>query len=365
MKKLVFAIFSFVSLILITGCGSAEDLSDYVEVSFSGVDTMGTANYEVNEEKLFKEIFDYDDETDFTDDETEEEMENLGDAYKINMDKDEGLSNGDKVKVTISVDDEKTDKIKGGEKEVTVADLEEPKILTSEDVEENLVVNFNGASGKGSSQIDNTFGDSPLSELDFEVENDGELENGDQAKVVVNDDLEITLNDGGYVLEEGFNPTFEIDDLYVVAKKATDIKNLKDLKRMIDEEVKRGYKDLDPEWDWGRIYEIEQEKLMYRQFDEDTDDEEGSDLMADEFGSIDNNGNLIGVYSVKKYSGGDDKKLEDEFTAIIGFTDIKLDDKGNANVSEVEKISDEKDETYSLESVIQLYEGEGYTGVKE
>lgn len=364
MKKLVFVIASFMSLILFSSCGSTEDLSDYVEVTFSGVDTMGVANYAVNEEKLFKEIFDYDEETDFVDEETEREMDNLRDAYKIKLDKDEKLSNGDKIKVNISVNEEKTDKIKGGDKEVVVADLEEPKALTSEDVEKNLVLNFNGASGKGLSQIDNSFKESPLSELEFEIESDGELKNGDQAKVVLNEDAESVLNDHGYILEEDFNPTFEVKNLYVVAEKATDIKNLKDIKRMIEEEVKREYKSFDPDEIWGYKYKINQEKLMYRQFSEDTDNEDFSDWEMGNYSSGDNHGNLIGIYSVKKISG-DDNELMDEFTAIIGFSDIKLDNDKKANVSEIEKISDKKDETYSLESVIQLYEGEGYTEVKK
>ena len=41
----------------------------------------------------------------------------------------------------------------------------------------------------------------------------------------------------------------------------------------------------------------------------------------------------------------------------------KLDKDNKANVSELTEISDYKDDSYSLETVIQLYEGEGYSEV--
>lgn len=92
-------------------------------------------------------------------------MSNIEDGYKIKLDKDQGLFNGDKIKVFVSVDEERNKEVKGGEKEVTVKDLEEPKKLSTQEVEENLVLNFIGPSGKGIAKI----------------ENNGKLKNGDLA----------------------------------------------------------------------------------------------------------------------------------------------------------------------------------------
>lgn len=361
-KKRSYALFVIITLFFLTSCGTAEDLTDYIDVSFSGMDSQGHAEYEVKEDKLHKEIFDYDEEEDFADDETEEEMDNLDDAYKIKLDPKKDLSNGDKVKVTASVNDEKTDKIKDGEKEVTVKNLEEPETLTTDDVENNLVINFNGASGRGKAKIDNKLDDS-LSSLDFEIDDDGELENGDEVKAVLKgDENEQQLNQAGYVLEEDFNPTFEVEGLDKVAKEASDIDNLKDIKRMIKEEVEDEYEDTSPDESYGTVYDIDKEAMLYRPFEEDEDDdnrdEEPPDMMGED--PVNKNGSLIGIYSITKYSGGDDKEKEKEFTAVIGFSNIILDDDDEGNVSDMEELSTEKDDKYSTESVVQLYEGDGY-----
>ena len=361
MKKFIYSLCTITALILLTSCGAKEDLTDYIDVSFSGMDSQGTANYEIESEELLKEIFDYDEETNFVDEETELEIKKLDGAYKIKVDPEEDLSNGDKVKIIASVDDEKTDKIKGGEKEVTVEDLEEPDVLTSKDVEENLVLNFNGASGNGEAMIDNKFDDS-LGELSFEIEGDGELENGEKAKAVLDEDeIEGTLNNAGYVLEEDFNPTFEVEGLDIVAEEASDIENLKDIERMIKEEVGDTYKDRDEEYSFGSIYDIDKKAMMYRPFDQDSDNEE--ELFMEDEGK--QNGSLVGVYHITQYSGGDEKEKEKEFTAVIGFTNIILDDDDKANVSDMEQLTDEKDEKYSAESVIQIYEGDGYKKVDD
>src|SRR5699024_7966986 len=150
-------------------------------------------------------------------------------------------------------------------------------------------------------------------------EKDGELENDDQAKVILDEEAESSLNHSGYILEEDFNPTFEVKDLYTVAEKATDIKNLKDIERMIEEEVDREYKK-DGGMSFRNIkYEKEQEKLLYRQFDEESDEQNGGAIGNDTA----KNGNLIGIYSVEAYKDSDDEKeLDNEFTAIIGFSGI-------------------------------------------
>ena len=43
---------------------------------------------------------------------------------------------------------------------------------------------------------------------------------------------------------------------------------------------------------------------------------------------------------------------------------MTLDDDDKANISKLETISEEKDDSYSVDSVIQLYEGEGYEKMK-
>lgn len=451
-------LFGLISLLLLTACGK-KDMTDYVEVSFFGVDSVGKANYSVNVDELLSDIFDYDSESDFPDEKKLKEMEDVASAYKVKLDPEKGLSNGDKVTVTISVDDKKTKKIKSGskdftvegledskditeyitmsftgldsqghaeyevnegqliadifgqdgldgeteeeigclksaytlevdqeedlsngdkvtlkvnvdkdktklvkngEKEFTVQDLGEATKLTKEDIEKHLVVNFNGVSGRGSAKIDNTFS-SPLNYFDFEIENNGELENGEEATLLWDEDMVNRLNDSGYIVDKDFKPIFKVEGLDVVAEKATDIKNLDDIKRMVKEELNRKYSDNSPDDKYGTVYKIKEEKIMYRQFDSGSND---TDLV---FGAskASDHGNLIGIYSVEEYSGGTDPELKEEFTAIVGFSGIIIDDKNKTNVSKMELFHDKRDDSYSVKSVIQLYEGYGYTEVKK
>lgn len=180
------------------------DVTEYIEVSFSGLDSQGKIDYELSETQMLKDIFGEYYENDL-DEDTESELDNLDSAYTIEFDKESGLSNGDKVKVTVKVDGDKTKVITNGEKEFTVKDLGEATKLTTEEVEKHLVLNFNGVSGRGEAKIDNSFGQ-PLNYFSFEIENDGELSNGDKAKLVWNEDKEADLNSQGYVIDKDFDP---------------------------------------------------------------------------------------------------------------------------------------------------------------
>lgn len=100
---------------------------------------------------------------------------------------------------------------------------------------------------------------------------------------------------------------------------------------------------------------------MYRQFKTNT--RENENIWGSSYGSS-QNGNLIKIFTVKQYSGGPEGKLEETKTVIYGYSDIILNDKKEANVADLTEISDSKDDTYSLESVIKLYEGYGYKEVK-
>lgn len=360
-KILLFTMFTM-SVFLLAACGGTQNVTDYVEVSFSGMDTKGTADYEVNETALIEEIFNLDEVAqDFPSDEVAIEAYEILGAYSIKMEPSDNLSNGDKVKIIVTVDEKVTKQIKSGEKEFTVEGLEEPKELTTEEVEKNLVLNFNGVSGRGFAQIDKIFDEPLLNDIDYQIENDGKLENGEKAKVILDKDAENQLNANGYVLEKDFNPTVEVKNLDAVAEKATDIANLEDLERFLGEEFSSKYEDTDYSFGSNTKYEVTQEKLLYRQFDKKSS---GDD--ADYYYEDMKNGNLISIYSVKKYRvEGEEKKLDTEFTAVYGYSGLLLDEENKVNLSELKKIDERKEKNYSVESVIQLYEGEGYVEVEK
>ncbi|EUJ35767.1 hypothetical protein [Brochothrix campestris] len=112
MKKITALLFLCTIVLLLTACGSSKKLTDYVEVNFSGIDSKGSASASIDEEKLIKDVFDLDSVSNIADEEVKNEIKNMDDYYKIELDKDKNLSNGDEIKVTITVYEEKTKKNK-------------------------------------------------------------------------------------------------------------------------------------------------------------------------------------------------------------------------------------------------------------
>lgn len=346
--KLMKFIFGFGIIIILAGCGSKAELSDYVEVNFSGYDTMGTASYYIDEDRLINETFDVSSTTildlDF---ETIAEIESMLSAFTIELDQDKDLSNGQEVVVKLNVDNNKTDKLKTkDELKVTVTGLEEPKKLSDEEIEKHVVVNFNGVSGKGESMIDSTFSED-LSSLSFETAQDGQIKNGDDVVVALTESSRESLKSNGYVLTGKGQASFKAAGLDEVAAKPSAITNLEDIERLISEGINRQYQDSS----WLYKYEIIKESTYYRQFNREGDS-------GSFWNSSPSNGTLVNVYTIKQYE--QDGKLDDTFTAVYGFTDIILDENKKSNVAEINEYSDTYDNTYSLESVEKLLEGYGY-----
>lgn len=362
MRRLSTAGVAIALIATLTGCLGREDVVDYVSVKFDGYNTAGAADFTVDK-KLYKDALgvDISDSSPRTSKDADK-VSQLQRAIHVSLNKTSGLSNGDKVTVTVSVDEDKADDVQGGAKTIEVSGLQEPQRLTNEEAEKHLVLNFSGVNGRGSVKMDNTF-DKPFSSVNFKVENDGKLSNGDTAKVGVSDKDKEKLLTHGYALQDDFAPSFEVKGLAVTAADATDIANRDDITRMIDEGIHRKYKDFDAGRSYGHRYEISDAKLMYRQFEKESDTSGGSGSGWFSSGAP-KNGTLLKIVTVKRFSGGAEAKLEESKTAIFGFTNIFLDDQKKANVADIDEISDQKDDTYSLESVIKLYEGYGYTEVK-
>lgn len=344
-------VLGFGVIMLLAACGSKAELSDYLEVDFSGYDTMGTATYEIDQDQLIMDTFEVSDNIFDLDLETLNEIDAMLSAYSVELDKENDLSNGEQVVVKLTVDDSKTKKLKTkDEVKVTVSGLEEPKELSDEEIEKNVVVNFNGVSGKGTLMIDTTFSDD-LRGLTFESSQDGEIKNGDTVVVSLTEGSRESLASLGYVLTGKGEAQFEASGLDVVAENPSEIANMEDIERFISEGINREYQDSS----WGFYkYEIIKGNTYYRQFQRDDE--------ASSWGSSPSNGTLVNVYTIKKYDS--DGKVEDTFTAIYGFTDIILDEDNMANVAEMNKYSDTYDSTYSLESVEKLLEGYGYQVVE-
>lgn len=350
-KKLLVVLFC--GLFFLTACSKSYDATKYVSASANGLNGAGKLSTEYDYEKLILEVFNKPVSELALDiknyEKTFAKIESIYSGITLVPDKDRDLSNGDVVNIEVVVDKSKLKDIKGGTFKYTVEGLKDPEVLTSDLVEKHLVVNFTGYNGRGQiSSADSTLPEA-IRYINFEFEKDGELKNGDEISLVVNDDLKDQLSYNEYVLEENFAPKFEVTGLSVLAENTSEIKNYSDVVTMVDELVNRTYQD---SWSYYSI-DTANTKTFYRQFD---------DFSENSYNK--KHGLLIKVVPVTEYDDKEKTKQNRTFTGIIGYSDLVLDDSGNVNVAKLEEYITNYDSTYSLNSVHKLLEGMGFVEVK-
>lgn len=337
----------FIGLIFLTACGSKVELSDYIEVEFSGYDSIGTAHYTIDNNQMVQDAFGVTEEDywDLSYEETQE-IDNFMMSFMVELSQVSELSNGDEITVYFSVDEEMTNKLKAKDEiTVTVSGLEEPTELSDEEIDRNVIVNFNGLSGRGHIQIDTTF-DGDLYDLRVESDQDGQIANGDIVTVSLTEESRDSLAYLGYALSGDGAVEFEASGLDIVPESVDEIENLSDIERMIGEGVNRRYQDSN----WGRYtYEIIEGNTYYRQFEPESEGE---------WGASNTHGRLITLYTVNQFDSDDE--LMSTVTAIQGFSNIILDENGHTNVAQIVEYQNNYDHTYSLESVEKLMEGYGF-----
>src|SRR5699024_5157394 len=358
-RNVVGFIFILMTALFLAACGGKSiDLKDYVEVDFEGMDSLGHAYVNLSIDEGVAEAYKLD--TDNFDDSLMELMEkkpkvyeeiiNLFNSYDYEIDQSSDLSNGDVVTVTLTVSGEEAEKVlKGDEVECTDEGLEEPEELTKEELEKHIVVDFVGASGKGDARINNTFSDD-LGYIDFSVENDGSLSNGDEAKLVVPEEEHASLLELGYKVDDDADVTYEVSGLTEYAETAEDIDNIKDMIRMMDEEMKENFKDSE----YFNAYDIKQEKFLYRQFPEEEESY---------YDGSTNNGSFMSLYTIVVYDNAEekaDKNPDHEYIYAKIYRDLAIDEDGKVNVAKIAKDYEDHDSSYSLDTVQQVYEGNGY-----
>jgi len=372
-KKTIVLFVTLIAAIVLAACSKGPklntvDILDYVEVEFDGLDTIGELTYSIDHYAINLEILDVETDIELADKlseieeknpELHEKLTNYQDFYEVSVDQEDNLVNGDTVTFKIEVS-ESIDFIEEGEKEFTVEGLEELKELTAEEVEKHVVVETYGANERGYVTTENIFKDD-LSSLEFTVENNGELSNGDkvQLNLVEDESEEIPqLLRLGYELEENFNLEIEIEGLPVYAKEAEDIANLEDILRMIDEKVEADFgEDIND-------YDYEKEFAVYRQFDEEVEPTDsywgGFDYDVSNFGS------LIVFFTVTEYKFRSDE-VREEFVVHYEYKNLALDEDNKANLSEMESGGGRysRDRERSIKTLKQLHEADGYTIIEE
>lgn len=124
MKKVFLGMGILLCVLLLTGYGKS-DLTDYIQLSYSGIDTKGSADYSVNDTEMIEDIYGINLDNEIPDDKMQKKIQNLLESYKVTLSKTKNLSNEDKVEVSVSVDSEKREELKNNvTKTFTVSGLE-------------------------------------------------------------------------------------------------------------------------------------------------------------------------------------------------------------------------------------------------
>ena len=242
---------------LLTGCGgssSSVSLMDYATVEFGGVDGSGTATLSVDHVKMEQDMAG-DDDGDISKEELEKIAKFTEFEFSINyeLDKTEGLSNGDTVKVTVTYDKdlqkESGVKVKGDTtKEFKVEGLKEPVEVDAFDssvwnTDSGVKVAFEGTAPFAELSIENNCDSSvPQAYVEYTADKTSDLQNGDTVTITAS--LKAGAEDEGYVLKETESTlTVEGLDSYVTDISMLSAEDVKTLEEQLKQEIRIKYSD--------------------------------------------------------------------------------------------------------------------------
>lgn len=202
------------SVMLMTGCGKKVDLNECVKLKVEGVDTVGTARVEVDDDKLelmIAEVLGIDVPDDVDDLASfgaalsaMEKIEEARDCIEFIVEPSENLSNGDKVTVSAEIDEVTCEelgiKFKFKQIKEKVSGLKEANVISQKELFKDIVVEFTGVAPEASVQIRNTSKHEFISQLNFEVDKRSNLDKGD--KIVVTASIPYEVSSDEYILKE-------------------------------------------------------------------------------------------------------------------------------------------------------------------
>lgn len=192
---------AIVAVILFSNRKTTLSLNDYVSIEYGGYDGYGTAKVSLDQKALEKKFAEISGKEDIN------ELENLSDALSFytledsigyDLDKYDSLSNGDKITLTWSYDNDLAKKFKikfeGDKKTFTVSDLKEVKEI---DPFEDLEVTFSGTSPYATVSWDMTSKDEIYDYISFDASKDDNLTDGETITITLD-----TYDNDEYFLSE-------------------------------------------------------------------------------------------------------------------------------------------------------------------
>ncbi len=222
------------------------------------------------------------------------------------------------------------------EKKVKVTGLTAVKKLNSEELAKLVSLEATGFNKKGKAKV--RINDPRVASIRFVVENDGQLENGKDAKIKIDGNFDKVLESNGYILEGDGSFTLPVKGLKTVADKFEDAKNKDEVVKKLKEEINKKYTDATITFD----------KTYYRGLSSGVGESGYGD------GLIEGNGNLVMLVRVEyKYAG--------KRTLAIGLSNLVTNAEGNIELKDAQLVDKYFDD---FATAAQKLEAIGYTEVK-
>lgn len=335
MKKKLLTFLCLMATVVLAACGFKKvDAGNYLKTSFSGVDTKGRIRYQFNTEELITAFLV---ENPKADAKTESELKAAIAEVKISPSKIENLSNDEEVTLTFA-NTKNLEKFVTipSEKKVKVTGLTAVKKLNSEELAKLVSLEATGFNKKGKAKV--RINDPRVASIRFVVENDGQLENGKDAKIKIDGNFDKVLESNGYILEGDGSFTLPVKGLKTVADKFEDAKNKDEVVKKLKEEINKKYTDATITFD----------KTYYRGLSSGVGESGYGD------GLIEGNGNLVMLVRVEyKYAG--------KRTLAIGLSNLVTNAEGNIELKDAQLVDKYFDD---FATAAQKLEAIGYTEVK-
>jgi hypothetical protein len=295
----------------------ALSIVDEVQVSFSGYNGYGTADY--NTEQARQSVIDR---------VGDKKAETIGGTYTIELSDYSGLKNGQKIKIKVTNNDKKHSPVKTESKTVTVKGLAKTTTYTIDDYLRNYDITFSGMNGSGTVVSD---GDG----INASSKNNGSLSNGDEVIVEIPEYVIQDKSAEGKFLKGDASKTIKVEGL----KGMTELSGFDEVEKQMDLEVQTELRDdaYDP---WGDSYTGERVKTFVGK---------ASSYWSD----YDNMVELYGIYKIHYVRPkGEYNEAEDKTYYVIWTTSDLGVENGSVDVEDDFSVSDGYKEYKTLQEAI-------------
>lgn len=312
-----------VGVVIVSNMSKRINVNDYITVKFDGYNTVGTASCDFDEEGFMKAVLNkngikMDKLSDLTGKNLEKAQKLLRkvDNYSdidYDLDKKSDLSNGNKVKLTIDIDENISKalgvKLIGKTKEYTVSDLKEAQTI---DPFEYVTVTYSGISPNATVSIKiNDDADSYIKTMHFQADKTQNIAVGDKITVSVKTE-EATAAKHGYILSET-SKEYECSkaDQYITDITKISEDKLKSIQKEATDKIESYYAGFNSK------YNVQYSNLTY----------DGSYVLEKKNSSYGNDNIVYLIYSATISADGDKYSKGIESTKIympVKFNDVVL-----------------------------------------